>query len=169
MSATGEQVITPAAGNPAPAGKNLEQVVEDRERYARLEGEVQELKARLAKTENEKTQADRRAKLQALRRVHAFDMDKEIERCSKMNDEQFVDHCGVILEHYQRIPVDSSVYSPESGDLPPSGQTPEETERYSRQVKERAVAIVMEERGKGNDGYAYESALERARAEVLKR
>lgn len=131
----------------------------ERERYARLEREHKELQARLSVIENGKRQAERYSKLQGLRSEHAFDLKKEAERCSKLTDQQFLDHVVCIRENYAKIPAGMG--------LPVAvGEhytEPGEKDKYARRVSERALEIALA----GID-FGKHVSYEQARAEAVK-
>lgn len=107
------------------------------EKYARLEGEVERLRVQLQAEQAHRLNAERYSRLYELRQQFAFDLDKEVERCeaAKMSPEQFEDHMAIIRENYQRLPVGHRL---PTGELPPSGA---QTERYQKELTEKAVAI----------------------------
>lgn len=139
------------------------QNVGEKARYARIERENAELKQRVSKIENDKREAERYSKLNELRRDYALDLEKEKARVKTMTDEQFVSHLECIVENYSRIPVGAGLYVPDSIE---SRESHEQQERYSREVAQKAMDRVTEERAKGNHGYTYEAARMAVRAEM---
>lgn len=160
---------TPTQANDKSAAGSVSAIVEERERYARLEAELKQATDRLNKLEGEKRVAERLAKLQELRRVHVLDIDEEIHRCSKMDDEQFSDHCTVILKHYSRIPLGAGVYVPGEIPVPSGGEDFEEAQQYSRKVSQLAQQITLQQRASGKVDFSYEQGLEMAREQITKK
>lgn len=127
----------PDEGEPSPEKKKDDEMPEnDKAKYAERE-EVRDLVAKysaleasnaalLARCETLETQAkgaDGRATM-ALRvqklneyRSQGFDMDiaEETQRCSleKMDEARFQDHLDLIVHHYQRIPINVGIFTPD--------------------------------------------------------
>ena len=135
----------------------MEEKTPDKKNYSRdAEKEIKELREKLAKIEAEKVKAERYSRLQAASQSHVLELDKEIARASKMTDEQFDDHMSVIIDHYQRIPVNVSITIPEDEHGRPM------TEKYRRDTAKKAQDLVIAERNAGRD-LSFETALERVR------
>lgn len=135
--------------------------VDEKAKYARLEEENKALAARVGKIEQEKRDTERYSKLSELRQTYALDLKKEVERTKELTDAQFVRHLECIVENYARIPIGASLFVPEH-----VAQEGIEAEKYSRQISERAIAIVSQERAAGNHGYTFEAARAKAAEEI---
>lgn len=116
--------------------------------YSKLTTEIQRLKGQVTKLEKQaatdqaaRVKAERYAALREKRMLFAFDLDKEVERCSKMSSGQFADHLDGIDANYRRIP---------EGEMPPipDGTTagafgrpgaPAEREKYSKEHSDEAM------------------------------
>lgn len=139
----------------------------DKARYERLQSELGDTKARLAKIEGEKRQAERFSKLQVLRteRGYVFDMEKELGRAAKMSDDQFNEHVETIVENYQRAPIGERPLFTPSIDEP--------TERSNKALYAKATEISArmlrqpqrDERGNPKH-VTFDECLELARKEV---
>jgi hypothetical protein len=155
-----------AAPNPAPGvssppsddkDKDAYALATEKAKYANLEAEYVALRTQFDAERGERRKAERYSKLQELRTTFAFEMDKEVARCVPMSDEQFVAHLGVITENYQRIPVGASIYVP-----PLDKPEPPKTEKYSRDVCEKAVKIADDLRKSGAKEIVWDDCLKRA-------
>lgn len=86
--------------------------------------------------------SERQAKLGDLRRIRRMDIEKEKQRCAadKMSDQQFLDHCDMILENFEPIPVGLDLFTP---DLPDAGGEMEK-QKNAREVADKAMARHLE-------------------------
>lgn len=135
----------------------------ERERYARIERENRELRGRVAQIEHRSRKAERYSKLSDLRREFALDVSKELARCEKMTDSQFLDHVCCIRENYSRIPVGLDIPVPVGASI----EEFRDKEQYSRRTSERARDLVMQARESGQN-LSFEAALDQAKKEFKK-
>jgi len=132
-------------------------------RYSKMQSELDALKADNAKTKaeldlakGERRKAERYSRLQAASTCHVIDLEEEVKRAEKMDDDRFEDHMKVIVEHYERIPVNGSIFVPEEI----GGQVM--TEKYKRDTSRKATDLVIRERAAGRE-MSFETALEQVR------
>lgn len=154
----------------AAASRERDADPELRERYHLLEQHLERQRTELERLRQDveaerasRVNAERYSQLVQLRQLYAFDLEKEVERCrySRMNDEQFRDHLQIIRENYRRIPVGER--------LPPLGaavELDEAREKYSEDVRQRALAIAKRKKEQGED-VSFEEILEAVRAGKL--
>jgi len=154
----------------AAASRERDADPELRERYHLLEQHLERQRTELERLRQDveaerasRVNAERYSQLVQLRQLYAFDLEKEVERCrySRMNDEQFRDHLQIIRENYRRIPVGER--------LPPLGaavELDEAREKYSEDVRRRALAIAKRKKEQGED-VSFEEILEAVRAGKL--
>jgi hypothetical protein len=130
------------------------------EKYSRLEAEVTALRTENLAIKKDAAKKERYSRLSALRRTHAFDLRKAVERAESMTDAQFDEFGRDITENYQRIPINAGLPTP-------IAETPEEEdrERYSRDVARRAEEIVNEQRANGKHDFNYAQGRKLAEAE----
>ena len=143
-------------------------------KYSRMAAELDQLRRQVAAVEGqlkqERTQrvnVERYSALAELRRTRLFDLDKEAERCdyAKMSDEQFAAHLETIEQNYREIPLGVPV---PSFDLPaahapgrPGAKA--DREKYSKEVRDRALQIGKQRAMKGED-VDYQTILEEVAA-----
>ena len=151
----------------AAASRERDADSELRERYRLLEQHLERQRTELEKLRRDveaeraaRVNAERYSQLVQLRQFYAFDLEKEVERCrySRMTDEQFRDHIAVIRENYRRIPVGER--------LPPLGpamELEESREKYSEDVRRRALEIAKRKKELG-EPCEYEEILEAVKA-----
>jgi len=85
-------------------------------KYERQQGEVEALKQTVAKISRDKITVERHSKLADLAREYAFrdeidaagklvktGLEKAVERCSKMSDQDFHEYCLDVVQHYQKL------------------------------------------------------------------
>lgn len=140
--------------------------MEHQQKYSRLEAENRATKAmlanmeqRLAKAEKEKRTSERYSRLTTAAQAHVLDVDAEMKRAEKMTDEAFDDHMQVVIEHYERIPVNigaGAIYVPDNV----AGEKPM-TDKYRKDCSRKAVDFVAAERAAGRNT-TFEAALKKA-------
>jgi len=136
-------------------------LTEPREAYSHLLAEIERLQQELEAEKATRINAERQARLIALRQRYAFDLAKEFERCKYplMTDAQFEDHVQCIQENYRPIPI---------GEYIPFVRTPgieQPAEQYSEDIRKRARELVLRERERGVE-ISFEEALQRVSKQV---
>lgn len=131
-------------------------------KYSRLEAELAAVRAENAKIRRESDNKIKHSRLVSLRQTHAFDLRKAYQRAEPMDMPTFDLFAQDIQENYARIPVNASVPVAESIE-------DDEQERYSREVADRAEAIVQEQRNSGNHDFRYSDGRRMAEAELASR
>lgn len=124
-------------------------------RYSALETRLRELEAE----RHQRTQEARRGKLEQLRYYRSFDLDKEVQRCQKLSDEQFVEHCEFISDNAQPTNVSAPFPIPDEPHQFPEAQAARKPERYTKDACDKAVKIVAERRSAGRQA-DYQEILE---------
>lgn len=169
-SDAGQGDLPPASQDPTGDARERDADRQLRERYQLLSQQVErqrtELQAIRHQLEEERAtriNAERYSQLVQLRQVYAFDLAKEVERCrySRMSDEQFRDHLEMIRENYRPIPIGERI----PWEAAPAGSD-HERERYSEDVRRRALAIAKRRKEAGEE-VVYEELLEQVRAGKL--
>lgn len=162
---------TPAPPPPAATGEGGLGAV----KYSRLEAELAELRRQtqearqIAEAERGKRiDVERYARLTEKRRVKAFDIDAEHERCrySKMNDAQFDAHLALIDANYRDIPIDTSLPIPDGTAKQPPAPAAPVKERYSKEVIDKATRYAKRLAMSGQS-VDYAEVLEKAAAGQL--
>jgi hypothetical protein len=129
-----------------------------------LQAKAARLEQELAAERAKRVDAERYAKLQALRKRFAFDLDKEFERCrySRMSEQQFQDHVQGVIPNYKELPVEVHVPHFDEVLFADTGRERYERNadgsvtrtRYGREVAVRAKELALRK------GIPFEDALE---------
>lgn len=117
------------------------------ERYQKLQGEVDSLKAELAAIREVNVNGARIATLKGIRAEHAFDFDKAVEQCkySKMSDAAFAETC----EHFRNYPgIPTGAELPEGEVQRPERKQPE---KFSKAQADAAIKWSAEQAAAGNN------------------
>jgi len=131
-------------------------------KYSRLAGELQEMRRKVTAMEGQLQQerakrvnVERYSALAELRRTRLFDLDKEAERCdyAKMSDEQFAAHLEMIDTNYREIPLGAPLptFDLPAAHAPSRPGAKAEREKYSKEVRDRALVIGKQRAMAGED------------------
>ncbi|MDD4891342.1 MAG: hypothetical protein PHU85_15580, partial [Phycisphaerae bacterium] len=152
--------VDPGQGTPAEGSASGESQTADNAKYSALEAKLAELEADSIK----RTDEARKAKLTQLRYHRAFDLDKEVERCrySKMSDDQFASHCGIIADNFIPTLVNQAMPVPDEllDSKQPAAATRPGPERYTKEAADKAVQYVVDQANLGK-AVSYETVLEK--------
>ena len=129
--------------------------------YSR-DGEVDKLRKELEVERFARVTAERYTKLSPLHEIFTFDLEEESTSCAagEMSDTQFDAHLERIKTRYQRRPIAHGfdhlpTHAPGAAEA--AAQSPDRpgavgaTERYSKSISDRARAICLAARAKGED------------------
>lgn len=131
-----------------------QQYAKERSRYQKMQADHDQLKKehyamrkQLAESARKEEDSQRSMELTELSRERSLDLERELDRClysrgSEMKPAQFAAHVETIREYASPNPVGRSL---------PMGALPQtRTERYEREVAEKAVKYAEEQRLQGN-------------------
>ena len=155
--------------SPKPEGGDAEGATGSKPDTGSIDGKVKysALQAKLDKLTAERyalANAARREVLNRIRYHRVFDVDKEVKRCEfqAMDDEHFNEHCDTIIENYARtsagdgMPIPIELFNKKQADATP---TSSEREKYSKEVVEKAVRYVQDQKTIGRV-VLYDTVLE---------
>lgn len=162
----------PPKGPPEKKEESEQMQADDRERLARFERDLADVKK-----SNEALRADndalrksgrdaaRRAKLVELHgQGFAVNLDKELKRVEHFSDEQFRDHCLVIVENYARDPSHYPLI-PVADDVGPAGGGSSNPDIITDRHQKAALRHMQEQHARGHE-CNFDEAVEATRGKA---
>ncbi|MCC7424817.1 MAG: hypothetical protein IT428_31485 [Planctomycetaceae bacterium] len=140
----------------------------DTAKYAKIERENAELKARLDRVEKENRErataeryARREAETMADRRDFVFDEAAELEHIKDLPEDQYARHVEMRRQNYQRIGTNQRLYVPPAIDAPPARDTG--ARQTTAAESEAAIALHAKYQRSGTDK-SFDQCLDEVRA-----
>lgn len=121
---------------------------DEKVRYAMLERENRDLKARVEGIERNARQVTRYSQLERLSLTHRFNPDEEIKECVDLTQEQFDKHVNRIIQHYEKIPAGGQYALPY--EKPQLRVSDSQQEREIAEISKAAQDYAISERERGN-------------------